>query len=125
MTRSKAGFTLVEVLVAVMVLGVGITAMAASAATVTRMIGRGQKSTRAVQVASQRLEKLRLTAYSTTPKCTAGGFASGTAAVNSLGITEAWTITANGAARTIVAAASYRTARGTTHADTLQTVIEC
>ena len=124
MKRSDAGFTLVEVIVAIMVLGVGITALVGSAAMVTRMIGRGQMSTRAAQVASQRLEKLRLLAYSTTPRCTVGGFASGTAAANSQGITESWTIVANGTARTITETVTYKAARGN-HSDALTTVIEC
>src|SRR6185312_8189350 len=91
--RSRAGFTIVEVLVAVTVLGVGITALVGSSAMVTRMIGRGQKATRAAQVASQRLEKLRLLAYSTNPKCTAlanGNAAAGTMGVS--GVSESWTV---------------------------------
>ncbi|MBA3344628.1 MAG: prepilin-type N-terminal cleavage/methylation domain-containing protein, partial [Gemmatimonadales bacterium] len=42
MKRAPAGFTLVEVLVAVVVLGVGIVALAGASAMATRMIGQGQ-----------------------------------------------------------------------------------
>jgi prepilin-type N-terminal cleavage/methylation domain-containing protein len=124
--RSTAGFTLVEVLVAVTILGVGIVALVGSSAMVTRMIGRGQKATRAAQVASQRLEKLRLLAYSTNPKCTAlanGNAAAGTMGVS--GVSESWTVVANGKQRVITETVSYRTVRGQTHSETLTTAIEC
>lgn len=125
MKRSEAGFTLVEVLIAVIVLGVGITALVGSSAMVTRMIGRGQMSTRASQVGSQRLEQLRLLAYSTTPRCTAGQFANGTTTNNPLKVKEAWTITANGKLRALRVIVTYGAARGKTHADTLATIITC
>jgi prepilin-type N-terminal cleavage/methylation domain-containing protein len=124
--RSRAGFTIVEVLVAVTVLGVGITALVGSSAMVTRMIGRGQKATRAAQIASQRLEKLRLIAYSTSPKCTA--LANGNAAAGSMGVSgvsETWVVVANGKQRTITETVSYKTALGQTHNEVLTTVIEC
>jgi prepilin-type N-terminal cleavage/methylation domain-containing protein len=124
--RSTAGFTLVEVLVAVTILGVGIVALVGSSAMVTRMIGRGQKATRAAQVASQRLEKLRLLAYSTNPKCPAhanGNAAAGTMGVS--GVSESWTVVANGKQRVITETVSYRTIRGQTHSETLTTAIEC
>ena len=47
MKRSTAGFTIAEVLVAIVVLSVGVVAMPGSSALVTRMIGRGQRATRA------------------------------------------------------------------------------
>jgi type IV pilus assembly protein PilV len=120
--RATGGFTIVEVLVAVVVLSVGIVAMAGSAATVTRMIGRGQKATRAAQVASQRFEQLRLQAYSAAPKCT--GLAGGTA-TSAYGVTEKWVVTANGTSRTLVDSVTYKAARGGTHTDVLTTIIEC
>src|SRR3954471_24365187 len=69
--KSQVGFTIVEVLVAIIILGVGVSAMAGSAAMVTRMIGEGKQATRMASVASQRMEALRLAAYSTVPRCTA------------------------------------------------------
>lgn len=122
MKRSARGFTLIEVLIAVIVLGVGVVALASSSAMVTRMIGRGKMATRASQVASQRLEALRLLAHSTTPKCTA--LANGTSTSN-LGVTEKWIITASGSSRTIVDSVKYNTASGGTHTDVLTTIIEC
>jgi len=47
--KQQQGFTLVEVIIAILVLTVGLLGLVTSAALVTRMIGRGQRS--AVQAA--------------------------------------------------------------------------
>ena len=72
MKHMSSGFTLVEALVAIVVLGVGIVALASASASVTRMIGRGKMETRAALVASQRMDLLRSAAGSTTPRCQIG-----------------------------------------------------
>jgi prepilin-type N-terminal cleavage/methylation domain-containing protein len=121
--RSTAGFSLVEVLVAVVVLGVGIVALVGSSAMVTRMIGRGKIETRVAQTASRRIEALRLAAYSTSPRCTAGAFASG-GPVTTNGVTESWVVPAAGKVRSVQVNVSYRTVQGPRTAS-LQTRIEC
>jgi prepilin-type N-terminal cleavage/methylation domain-containing protein len=123
MKNSSSGFTLVEVLVAVVVLGVGIIAMVGSSAMVTRMIGRGKVETRAAQVASRRLEMLRLVAYSTSPRCTAAGFTNG-GPVTTSGITESWAVPATGKVRNIQVNVTYRTVQGSRTAS-LQSRIGC
>jgi prepilin-type N-terminal cleavage/methylation domain-containing protein len=123
MKRSSSGFTLVEVLVAIVVLGIGIVALVGSSAMVTRMIGRGKVETRAAQVASRRVETLRLAAYSTSPRCTAAGFISGGPATTS-GITESWVVPGAGKVRSVQVNVTYRTVQGTRTAS-LQTRIEC
>ena len=122
MKRNRQGFTLVEVLVAVVVLGIGITALVGSSAMVTRMIGRGQMETRAAQLASRRLETLRREAYSTSPRCTSGGFASGGPST-SQGVTESWQLTGANP-RTLTVTVSYKTAHGT-HSNVISTLIKC
>ena len=119
--RARSGFTIVEVLVAVMILGVGVVALAGSSAMVTRMIGRGKVDTRAAQLATQRVEALRLLAYSTTPRCTA--LANGGPVVTS-NVTIAWTVAVNGAGRNLTVTATYATVAGT-RTQTLTTFIEC
>jgi prepilin-type N-terminal cleavage/methylation domain-containing protein len=57
-TRRPA-FTLLEVLVALVLLGVGILGISASAALVSRMVGDGSRLTLAATVATARLEQLR------------------------------------------------------------------
>ena len=57
--KREQGFTIVEVIIAVLVLTIGILGLVTSAALVTRMIGRGQRSAVAAQYAQRRLEMLR------------------------------------------------------------------
>ncbi|MGI9039919.1 MAG: prepilin-type N-terminal cleavage/methylation domain-containing protein [Gemmatimonadales bacterium] len=123
MKRAPAGFTLVEVLVAVVVLGVGIVALAGASAMTTRMIGQGQISTRASQVASRRMEALRAAAYSTTPSCTSPAFAGG-GPLTTDGITASWVAPATGSARNVSVTVSYPTPRGT-RLQQLRTVLPC
>lgn len=123
MTRNREGFTILEVLVAVLVLTVGITALVGSAAIVTRMIGQGRRTTQAAQRAERRLEILRQTALSATPQCT--GLAGGTA--TSAGITETWTVTTPASppqSRVLQVIVSYPRIRGNA-VDTLATSIRC
>jgi prepilin-type N-terminal cleavage/methylation domain-containing protein len=121
--RDRSGFTLVEVLIAVVVLGIGVVALAGSSATVTRMVGRGKQETRAAQVAARRIETLRLAGLSTSPRCTAGTFANGGPQVTD-GITESWIVPAAGDLRTISVTVTHPTVKGT-HTDVLTTTIEC
>jgi prepilin-type N-terminal cleavage/methylation domain-containing protein len=122
-SRSDSGFTLVEVLVSIVVLSLGVMALAGSTAMVTRMIGRGKVETRVAQAASRRIEGLRLSALSTTPRCTAGTFVSG-GPVTANGLTESWTVPAAGKVRSVQVDVTYRTVRGPRTA-TIQTRIEC
>jgi prepilin-type N-terminal cleavage/methylation domain-containing protein len=121
--HSTSGFSLIEVLVAVVVLGIGIVALVGSSAMVTRMIGRGKVETRVAQAASRRIEILRLAANSTTPRCTAAGFATGGPATTN-GVTESWTVPVAGKVRSVQVNVTYRTVRGL-RTSTLVTRIEC
>ena len=56
---SHSGFTLVEVIIAVLILTVGLLGLASTAGIVTRMIGQGQRYSEAAWMASQRFEILR------------------------------------------------------------------
>jgi prepilin-type N-terminal cleavage/methylation domain-containing protein len=124
-SRSNSGFTLVEVLVSIMILSVGVIALAGSSAMVTRMIGRGKVETRVAQQGARRIEALRLAANSTSPRCTAGTFVSGGPVTNPTnGLTESWTVPATGKVRAVQVTVTYRTARGSRTAS-IQTRIEC
>jgi prepilin-type N-terminal cleavage/methylation domain-containing protein len=87
---SRGGFTIAEVMVAVVVLSVGILALVGSAALTSRMIGQGRHSTRTGQVAAARIERLRQVAFSTVPACTGAEWRSDSAGGPSL--TESWQI---------------------------------
>ncbi len=88
--KNRSGFTLIEVMVSIVILGVGILALLSTSALVTRMIGRGNTTTKATQLAQTRLEILRQQALASTPSCAT--LASGTATATN-GMTEAWTVT--------------------------------
>lgn len=57
--RPERGFTIVEITVAIVVLTVGLLGLVTTAALVTRMIGRSQRSATAATFAQSRLERLR------------------------------------------------------------------
>jgi prepilin-type N-terminal cleavage/methylation domain-containing protein len=60
MTRNgQQGFTIVEIIIAIVVLTVGLLGLVSTAALVTRMIARGQRSAVAATFAAQRMELLR------------------------------------------------------------------
>ena len=120
MKQDTRGFTLVELMIAVVILSVGVLAMIGTAGLVSRMIGQGKRNTRAAVVAMQRFERLRLAAHATTPDCTA--LAGGTATTN--GVIETWTVTGAGASRRIRLFIQYQTSRGL-RSDTAQTVVAC
>jgi prepilin-type N-terminal cleavage/methylation domain-containing protein len=116
----SAGFSVVEVLVAIVVIAIGLLALGGSSASVTRMLGTARPATRAAAAAERRLEELRREARSSTPPCAA--LAPGSAA--SGGISERWeTVIGPGAAvlRVIV---SWEGPRGI-EADTLATAVQC
>ena len=110
MRRPESGFTVVEVLVAMIILTVGALALIQSAAGVTRMLRYGRLGTRAAVVASTRLESLRNDALSTTPTCTALTGGSATQVGN---ITETWTVSGAGKSRTLQVTVTYPTGRRT------------
>jgi prepilin-type N-terminal cleavage/methylation domain-containing protein len=121
--QASSGLTLVEVLIALVVLGVGIVAMAGSSSLVTRMIGRGKAETHAALAASSRMDMLRSAAHSTRPPCTASGFASGGPALIG-GATESWVVPPEGTIRRVRVTVTYLTVRGSRSA-TLETDIQC
>ena len=57
--RTQSGFTIIEIIIAIMVLTVGLLALVTTAALVTRMIARGQRSAIASMYAAQRAERMR------------------------------------------------------------------
>ena len=57
--NNKRGFTIIEVIIAIIVLTVGVLGLVTTAALVTRMIARGQRSAVAASFASRRLERER------------------------------------------------------------------
>lgn len=108
MKPSRSGFTIVEVLIAIIVLAIGVLALASSAGGTTRMMMSGQRKTRSVSVATSTLDSLRQKAYSASPKCS--GLVGGSSSSSAYGtmISRAWTVTGTGTDRNIVITTSYR-----------------
>lgn len=111
--RSEQGFTIIEIMLAVIVLSVGVMALVGSSALATRMIGRGNMSSRVTQVANARAELLRAYAAQTSPGCTNANVASGNAVTS--GVTEAWVLGGNAgdATRPVTMTFTYQVPRGT------------
>ncbi len=57
--NNRHGFTIIEVIIAIIVLTVGLLGLVTTAALVTRMIARGQRSAMAATYAAQRMERMR------------------------------------------------------------------
>jgi prepilin-type N-terminal cleavage/methylation domain-containing protein len=121
--KDQRGFTITEVIVAVVVLAVGLLGLAMTAGQVTRMIGRGQRSAAATTYAFRRLELLRPLA------CAASRRADGTetlARSGTLVATNTWTFTDDGSESVrIRLVSSYLTVQGRTRTDTLETAVSC
>lgn len=81
MTRSQRGFTLIELMVAIMIFMIGLLAMAGTSSMIMTMIAGSQSGTMAATVAEARFERMRGTACASR--------ASGTATTR--GISETWT----------------------------------
>ena len=123
MTSKQSGFTLIEVMVAIVILSVGLLALAGATANVTRMVGHGKWATVASQVATRRLENVRQVAYSTSPACTSAALIGGTATMGS-GVSETWSISGSGNTRQVLLAVTYPGAVRTT-TDTITTILRC
>ena len=89
---ARRGFTIVEVLVAVMILSVGVLALASTAALTGRQIGEGSVRSRAASLALSRFEVVAARAAA---GCNAIVPVGGSVARDSTlrGIRERWTIT--------------------------------
>lgn len=60
--KNRRGFTIIEIIIAIVVLTVGVLGMMTTAALVTRMIARGQRSASASAFAARRVERMRTAA---------------------------------------------------------------
>lgn len=58
-TSGERGFTIIEVMIAVVILTVGLLGLTTTSGLVTRMIGRGQRSEIAALLAMRRMERSR------------------------------------------------------------------
>lgn len=119
MNRER-GFTIIEVLIAVLILTVGLLGLVSSGALVTRMIAQGNRFTETSTVANRQFETFRSQWAGT--NCAGAGSGSTT----TLGFKLTWNVTsvAAGKARQVQLVVSTPTGRGT-RTDTLYRTIPC
>jgi len=98
----RRGFTLIELMVAIMILTVALLGLAATTTVATQMIGAGGRHTLAASVAQSRFELLRRGSCATL----SGG--SG----YTRGMAETWVIDSVRTAAFITARVTYQTQRG-------------
>jgi len=122
-TNNTRGFTIVEIIIAIVVLTVGLLGLVSTAALVTRMIARGQRSAVASTFASQRMEVLRPAA------CIAAQRTNGTDTLkrgSAWVAINTWTWTAEGGeyyrARIVT---TYKTVKNRVRTDTLEVGVPC
>jgi prepilin-type N-terminal cleavage/methylation domain-containing protein len=115
--QPRAGFTIVEVIVAIMILTVGVLGLAGASAVVTRMMGSAEVQSDAASIAATRFETLRGT------RCPV---ASGS--VTAGGITERWSATQLGSPAfrmyDVVDSVTYRSRKGQ-RAQSYRSVVQC
>ena len=123
--REREGFTIVEVMVAVVMLSVGIMALVGSSALVSRMVGHGKQATYVGQIAAARLDYLRQIANSTSPACGSAAYKTDSLTTNRL--REVWVVgpvVAGDNTRLVHAIVRHRSSRRLV-SDTLRTTILC
>lgn len=125
MNHNRSGFTLVELLVAVVMLGVGLLALAAGTGSVTRTLNGSRIATVAASQAYERMDLLRAAARDNATPCSSVSFTSSAAAVTTAGVTLTWVVPATGALRKILVIASYKVGGNKTRVDTLATNMSC
>lgn len=101
--RNEQGFTLVEVVVAMIILTVGILGLAASAASVGRLTTMGTQQARATNAGTAKIEELRSKGNCTTM---AGGNDTWPG-----GFTRTWTTSLSSNVQTVTVTVTYSTGR--------------
>jgi prepilin-type N-terminal cleavage/methylation domain-containing protein len=118
----RDGFTLIEVMIAILVFSIGVLALASTSGVVTRMVNRGQNADIGTGFGAERLERLRLTG------CTnqAGGADTLIRGGGNWVAINTWSF-ANAGNNTwrISVQARYKTEKGRTRTETLGTSLSC
>jgi len=123
MKQKTSGFTLIEVMVAIVILSIGLLALAGATANVSKMVGYGKWATAASQVATRRVETIRRIAKSTDPTCTSSAMASG-GPLAAGRMSESWNISGTGGMRRVLVTVTYPRGRRTV-TDTVATILRC
>jgi prepilin-type N-terminal cleavage/methylation domain-containing protein len=121
MPGAKSGFSLLEVLIALVVVTIGVLGYAGTLAPMARLGGEGRFHTRAAIILTSRLDQLRQRIAEEGAGCS-GGTSGLTQHPD--GIRESWTVIPDaGLALVRVEAAMYRWGRF--RADSIETMVPC
>lgn len=101
--RPRRGFTIVELIVAIMVLSVGLLALASSAGYTTRQMSSASLQTIAAQVTQSRFDSLASVSCAALP---ASGTVSGKSTTR--GVTETWSVTDGNDVKFILDSITYK-----------------
>lgn len=116
--RPREGFTLIELMVAIMILVVGVLGLAGTAGMVSRMVGGAAHQTVAANVAASRFERLR--------SVPCASIADGDTTIRN--ISERWTVTPDPGNANLIGVSdviTYTAAGGRSRTLTFQSYILC
>lgn len=125
MSSNRSGFTLVEMIIAIVMLGIGLMALAAGSGTVTRTLHGSKIATQASQLAGWRMDQLRAYARATLPPCTHANFIASAGPQVMYHVSQTWSITAVGTLRHVNVISTYQLGGNRTKVDTLSSTINC
>jgi prepilin-type N-terminal cleavage/methylation domain-containing protein len=120
--NNRRGFTIVEVLIAIVLLSLGILSLAGSAGGITKMMYNGQRKTRSYTIAESILDSLRNVANSTSPKCSSAMVNGTTTSPD--GFAAAWRVAGSGTSRQARVIIAYQSGRRA-QADTMYLSLLC
>jgi Tfp pilus assembly protein PilV len=125
MMRNTRGFSIVEDMVAVVVLGVGVLALAGGSVFVTRDLIRSGQSTNAALLAEARMETIRVEAGATPVRCASPAFASAASVTEAAGVSMTWVVPRSGTLRDVRVITAFPLGRGRIQLDTLTATVRC
>ena len=113
--RPRRGFTLIEMIIAIIVMTIGIMGLASTAGYVAQQMGSGNMQTVAAALSTKVADSL------SSRKCTSLVAGSQT----KRGVTVAWTVTTATRTRTVDQTVTYKPKRGSTKTISYRMVLQC
>lgn len=123
--RDSRGFTIVELLVAIVILTIGVLAIGSGAMASTRNLHRSRLATVAATQAQGKMDELLSHAAAAVPACTDSDFTSSVTPVTTNQVSLSWSVPATGSLRTVRVFARYRLAGTGLRTDTLVASVAC
>jgi Tfp pilus assembly protein PilV len=126
MKLDERGLTIVETLVAIVILAIGLLMLAGGSLAVTRNLTNSRLSTVATARAQAKLEEMRTIAASTTPWCGSADFVDSPSPQTFNQVTVSWSITTLTPSESLIRVmTAYSLPGGRAHTDTLRALVGC